>query len=374
MKRAAGLIFADSYDVELDKLTDKRTLAAVPFGGRYRVIDFSLSNMVNAGIRNVGIVMTHRYGSLMNHVKYGGTWDLARKENGLTYLPPCAYDNNSIIYENRLEGIQANLSYIRQMNEDYVIMTCCNYVSNLDLNAALQFHIRSGAKITGLYTKNPRNKQSTVEFTEYRVDPHQMITEVKFGDGALNAGMVTAMNTYIINRDYLVEMAEKTEQESKKSFRRDVLYPTIQEKQAMGYEITETMLFLDTISGYMKSNLELLDPSIRNELFRNPDRPVMTKVKDSAPSRYGKDAVATNSIIADGAVIEGEVHNSIIFRGVRIKKNAIVENSIIMQDTTVGEGVRLNYAVLDKNVIINDGRMLSGYITHPFYVEHRTII
>ena len=137
MKRAAGLIFADSYDVELDKLTDKRTLAAVPFGGRYRVIDFSLSNMVNAGIRNVGIVMTHRYGSLMNHVKYGGTWDLTRKENGLTYLPPCAYDNNSIIYENRLEGIQANLPYIRQMNEDYVIMTCCNYVSNLDLNAAL---------------------------------------------------------------------------------------------------------------------------------------------------------------------------------------------------------------------------------------------
>ena len=138
----------------------------------------------------------------------------------------------------------------------------------------------------------------------------------------------------------------------------------------MAYEAPETLLFLDTISSYMKSNFELLDRGMRDELFYNEYRPVITKVKDSAPTKYASEAKATNSIIADGAVIEGEVRNSIIFRGVRVKKGAVVEHCVLMQDVLVGEAARLNYAVLDTNVTINDCRMLSGYITHPFYVGH----
>ncbi|MBR0373181.1 MAG: glucose-1-phosphate adenylyltransferase subunit GlgD [Mogibacterium sp.] len=368
---AFGLIFADSYDVALDKLTEHRTLAAVPFGGRYRVIDFTLSNLVNAGIRNIGIITTQKYDSLMNHVRAGAEWDLNRKSTGLTFLPPySSEDIRKSVYENRLEAMQSNMAYIRNMREEYVIMTSCNYIGNVDFDKMLEYHISTGADITGLYTKNPHNKAGDIPSTEFIVEKDQTVSDVRITSDPAEGACIAA-NAYILKRQDLLEVLEHTIRENKTSFRRHVLIEAIERGyKFMAYEAPETLLFLDTISSYMKSNFELLDRGMRDELFYNEYRPVITKVKDSAPTKYASEAKATNSIIADGAVIEGEVRNSIIFRGVRVKKGAVVENCVLMQDVLVGEAARLNYAVLDKNVTINDCRMLSGYITHPFYVGH----
>lgn len=368
-----GVIFADSYDVDLKELTDKRTLAAVPFGGRYRVIDFMLSNMANAGIRNIGIITTRKYDSLMGHVRSGSVWDLDRKMSGVSFLPPFATGNMKSVYENRLEAMQANLTFFRNKREKYVLFGSCNYVANIDFKKMLDYHIATGAKITGLYTRKPVNKQLDLPTTEYKIAHDGRITDVSIVPGLLD-GMDAATNTYIIGREDLIDILEETLREGKKSFRRDVLIPEISKDRVMGYRSEDTLLFLDDISCYLKSTLALLDKDVRQELFHSEDRPIITKVKDSAPTRYGRDAVATNSLIADGAIIEGEVRDSVIFRGVKIKRGAVVENCVIMQDSTIGEDARLNYAVLDKNVIINDGRMLSGYITHPFYVAHKVVI
>lgn len=369
----AGIIFADSYDVELNQLTAKRTLAAVPFAGRYRLIDFNLSNMVNAGILDIGIIMSTAYDSLMNHVRSGSTWDLDRKESGLTYLPPHAFDNREFVYENRLEALQSNLSYLRNLKDDYILMTSCNYVANIDFAKAVEFHRQSGAKITGLYTREPLFKNETLPATRYLLDADGKLTDANITTQAGDHSVVS-LNTYVIDREYLIERIEQTMQEHQHSFRRDIVKKAIHEGEVALYEVPETVLFLDDITSYMRSSFALLQQELRTEIFFNEDRPIITKVKDSPPSRYGKTAKAVNSIVADGAVIEGEVRNSIIFRGARIKKGAVVDNCIVMQDTIVGEGVQLHYAVLDKNVIINDGRMLSGYITHPFYVSSKTVI
>ena len=368
---AFGLIFADSYDVALEKLTEHRTLAAVPFGGRYRVIDFTLSNLANAGIRNIGIITTQKYDSLMRHVRAGAEWDLNRKQTGITFLPPYASEDiQKSVYENRLEAMQSNLAYFRDVHEKYVIMTSCNYVGNVDFAKMLEYHIKNGADITGLYTKTPQNKDASVPATEFILNEDKTIADVEITT-EIKEGACVSANAYIMEREYLLDVLEKTIRGNLTSFRSHVLIEAIAEgRKVLAYEAPETLLFLDTMTGYMKSNFELFDRDIRSELFYNEYRPVITRVKDSAPTRYSSDAKVTNSIIADGAVIEGEVHNSIIFRGVRVKKGAVVENSIIMQDALVGEAARLNYTVLDKGSRINDCRMLSGYITHPFYVGH----
>lgn len=369
----AGLIFAETFDVALGKLTEKRTLAAVPFGARYRVIDFTLSNLANAGVRNIGIITTKNYDSLMNHVQAGDPWDLDRKATGIKFLPPFASGNYETLYENRLEALQSNLAFLRDTEEKYILLTGCNYVGNVDFADMLKCHIESGAKITAMYSKNSRNKDAGMPVTEFKVAEDGTIADVTISKG-ISDDMVIGANVYICDRDYLLAMVEQTLMEGKKSFRRHVLLPTIDSSKVMGYNADACLLFLDNMQSYMQSNLDLLQIAVRDELLDNKARPIITRVKDSAPTRFGKEAEVTNSYVGDGVIIQGTVKNSIIFRGAVIKKGAIVENSVVMQDTVIGEMARVNYAVLDKNVVINDGRMLSGYITHPFYVGHKELI
>ena len=370
---AVGLIFADSYDVDLDELTEKRTLAAVSFGARYRVIDFTLSNMVNAGIRNIGIITTQKYSSLMWHVRSGSVWDLDRKQSGLRFLPPFATENAGTAFDNRLEALQANLAYLREEKEKYVLFSTSNFVGNIDLDRMLKYHKDTGAAVTVLYTRKPLHKNQEMPITSYEIDADGRITGADFNSDYKEADNL-GISTFIMERERLISVLSKTAREGKTSFRKDVLSKLIETDKVMAFETDETLLFLDNLSCYLQSNLELLKGDMRKELFQNHRRPIVTRVKDSAPARYGKCAKAVNSIIADGAIIDGEVRNSIIFRGVRVKKGAVVENSVIMQDTTVGEGAHLNYAVLDKDVVIHDSRLLSGYLTHPFYVGKGTVI
>lgn len=369
----AALIFADSYDVKLDTLTEKRTMAAVPFGARYRVIDFLISSLVNSGVKDIGIITTTKYHSLMNHVRAGSVWDLDRKRSAITFLPPYATGARQSMYENRLEAMQMNLSYLREIDDDYIIFTACNYIGNVDFNGLYDAHLSSSADVTGLCTNNYLNKQPDLPVTEFRIEDGGQVANVRVSK-VHDPNMTIATNTYIVERKLLIEELARSVDAGQRSFRLDVLAPLVWEGRVNSFETPETLLFLDDTSCYLKSNLALLDKDIRDELFRKPGSPIITRVKDSAPTKYGAHAEVSNSLIADGAVIEGTVKNSIIFRGVHVKEGATVENSVVLQSASIGEDAHINYAVLDKGAIINDDRMLSGYITHPFYVGHNVVI
>ena len=368
-----GLIFADDRDEQVSEITTKRDFAAIPFGARYRLIDFFISNMTNSGIRNIGIIATTRYESLMEHVRYGAEWDLHRRNSGLTVLPPFSYYNADLRYENVLEALQANISYIKSSREPYVLFTCCNAVGNIDYSAMLEQHIESGARFTCLCTRNPLNMDPAVPATEYRTDDKGQIVDLTIG-GKLKKDSLISTNAYIMNREDLLNVLTESIDQNKTSLRNDVLRPALGNSKVMAYETDETLLYIDSVSSYLQSNLALLDPKIRRELFCQEMRPIITRSGNSSPAYYGEESEASNSIIAAGTTIEGTVRNSIIFRGVRIKKGAVVENCVINQDCTIGEGATLNYAVLDKGVIINDKRQLSGYTTHPFFAQSRTVI
>lgn len=371
---AVGIIFADDYDDRIDELTEKRTLAALPFGARYRLIDFGLSNMANSGVLNIGIIATTKYESLMGHIRSGQEWDLNRKNSGVTVLSPFSFrTSNKQRYENLLEGLQANISYLRTSREKYVIISCINNIGNIDYQAMMEKHKASGARVTCLCTTSPLNKEEGIQAAEYRMDKDGKIEEIIFTD-RVDDGAYVAANTYIMDRLDLLDLLEDSIEKNLTSFRKEILVPLTKTSDVIGYETGERILFMDTVSSYLKGNLALLDPEIRKELFRQETRPILTRVGDSSPGFYGPDAKVTNSIVAAGTVIEGEVRNSVIFRGVHVKKGAVIENSVINQNCTIGQDAKLNYAILDKNVIINDKRMLSGYITHPFVVKSFTII
>ena len=368
-----GLIFADAHDADVSELTLKRTFAAIPFGARYRVVDFFISNMTNSGVRNIGVVATTKYESLMGHVRYGGEWDLHRRKSGLTVLPPFSFANGEVRYENVLEALQANISYIANSNEPYVLFTCCNAIGNIDYSAMLEQHIASGARFTCLCTKNPQNKEPGVPATVYKVASNGIIEDIVIKDSA-SEGEYVATNTYIMTRSDLLELLSESIDQKKTSLRKDILTPALKDSKVMAYVTDEKLLFIDNTASYLKSNLDLLDADTRNELFRQELRPIITRAGNSSPAFYSESSNASNSLIAAGSVIEGTVKNSVIFRGVRVKKGAVVENCVINQNCVIGEGAMLNYAVLDKDVVINDKRLLSGYITHPFFVKSKTII
>lgn len=368
-----GLIFADEHSSDIGDLTTRRTFAAIPFGARYRIIDFFISNMTNSGIRNIGVIATTKYESLMGHVRYGGEWDLHRRKTGLTVLPPFSFFNGEERYENVLEALQANINYIKENSEPYVLFTTCSAIGNIDYSAMLQHHIDSSARFTCLCTKNPTNKTDGMQTTEYVLGEDNRIEDIIIHDDMTSDAYV-ATSTYIMGREDLLNILSESLEKNKMSLRKDVLKPALKDSIVSAYVTDEKVLFVDSVASYLKSNLDLLDSGVRRELFGQELRPIITRAGNSSPAYYGDESKSTNSMIAAGSVIEGTVRNSVIFRNVHIKKGAVVENCVINQDCIIGEGAVLNYAVLDKGVVIHDKRLLSGYVTHPFFVKKDSVI
>ncbi len=370
---ALGLIFADTFEDKAHELVAKRTMAAIPFGSRYRIIDFPLSSMVNAGIKNVGIITREKYHSLMGHVRSGAEWDLDRKTGGLFILPPYSMENIGSATLNRLGAIRANQTMLHDSLEEYVVFLGGSQVANIDVEDALRAHVESGARVTILYTKNAVNRSLDRPFTSLQLDGDRVTGIGKiFSDNETDSNV--SLNAYIFSRIDLIELLKKAGSEGLSSLRFDVIGQMLGTSYVHGYEVKSPVLFMDDLKSYLKSNLALLDAGIRDDIFSMDNRPILTKTKDSPPTKYGPNARAENSLIADGAIIEGHVRNSIIFRGVHVREGAVVENSVVMQNSDIGYGAKLDYAVLDKRVKINDGRQLSGYITHPFFVETNGVI
>ncbi len=372
---ALGIIFTDGFDVELDEITERRTVASIPFGGRYRLIDFPLSAMANAGLRNIGIITKKNYQSLMDHIRGGAEWDLNLRSTGLTFLAPFStlVSSEPEIYRNRLDGLKANIPFIKYRNEKYVLLMGSEFVMNEDLEDFFKSHVESGARVSIMCTAASLPKTTDTDSTYIDVDASGKVTK-QYISSTRPAGSRRSLNAYIMERKDLLNILENAVKTGKKSLRRDILSQLVENGEAHAYEAKGKILHIDSMESYLKCSLELLNRDTRVALFANEDRPVLTHIMDSAPTKYGKNAKVSNSIIGDGAIIEGEVRNCIIFRNVKIEEGAVVENSVIMNDTLVSKGARLGYCVMDKDVIIGDSRWLYGYITHPFYSKRGSVI
>lgn len=369
--KALGIIFSNIHERDIPELTKVRTLASVPFGGRYRLIDFVLSNMVNSGITNIGIIAKYNYQSLMDHVQSGKSWGLARKNGGLTILPPFNDASGGGVFNNRFEAIKSVSSFIRHNEADYVVMADCDIVCNIDLAPALKAHEKNNADITLVYRKKKVDASDTYRLV-LDTDANGKVTKVNMNDGAAGEKKVYT-DFMIISQRKLMYIIENSDKWGIKSFSRDIL-SNIKEYNIYGYEQDGYYAAINSLTDYYKHSMDLLDPDVVRELFYKGGAEIYTKVRDSAPAKFTDTALVRDSMIADGCIIEGEVENSIIFRGCHIAKGAKVTNSIIMQDSRIDTGSTLNCVIMDKAAHVLDGRLLSGHPTHPYYIEKESVI
>ncbi|MBR2453552.1 MAG: glucose-1-phosphate adenylyltransferase subunit GlgD [Clostridia bacterium] len=370
---AVGIIFSNIHDANIPEITRRRTMASVPYGCRYRLIDFPLSNFVNANIKNIGVVTHYNYQSLMDHIGTGKDWDLATRSGGIKILPPyiTAYDNtmSSGLYSTRLEALAGILNFISRAKEEYAVLSDCDTICNIDLKEILKFHQKNEADIT-VVAKNELLERSMVgKQTVIEATADGRITDIAEQTSNMLGEKLVCMNILIMSRLYLQNLVLDAIAHGYKDFYRDSMMSNVNTSRFFVYEHKGYHTAITSPAQYFKCNMELLSRDVRDDLLNNEKRPILTKVRNSAPTKYVDGAKVKNSLVADGCVIEGTVENSIIFRGVHVGKGTVVRNCILMQDTYCGEDVSLNCVITDKNVLIGDNCNLSGHETRPFYIE-----
>ncbi|MBQ7661493.1 MAG: glucose-1-phosphate adenylyltransferase subunit GlgD [Clostridia bacterium] len=373
---ALGLIFSNIHDTAVPELTRRRAIGSIPFGGRYRLIDFALSNMVNSDINKVGVITNYNYQSLMDHIGTGKDWDLARRSGGLKLLPPyvTAPDAADRAFSSRLELLKGAIDFLTRSDEEYVIMTDCDRVCTLDYQKVLDRHITSRADMTIVTKREKVNADGIGKEILIDADMLGRINDISEHTGADEGYHNVSMNIFVMKRAFLLTMIRSAIAHGYRSFYHDIVGKNLMHAEYYIYNFEGYSATVDSLPAYFACNMDILRPEVRRQLFDVPYHAVYTKVRSSAPTKYLDGAVVKNSLIADGCIIEGTVENSILFRDVHIAAGCVVKNSILMQDTILGRDVSLSCVITDKNAVIRDSRVLVGHETLPFYIDKGAIV
>lgn len=364
-RKVLGMIFANMHENTVPELTKERTMGSVMFGGRYRLIDFTLSNMVNSGIDEVGVITKSNYQSLLDHLGSGREWDLARKKGGLHLLPPFSHVTSGM-YRGRLEALYGVSDFIIRSDADYIIMSDCDVVTSMDYNPIIEQHIESGADITAVYANDVVSLEEARRSTVFGIGDDGRVHDVLINPSISGSANVS-LNTFILSKEFLKNLILEGAAKGLYSFEEDILQARTHQYKIMSYYHKDYFRKISSVVGYYSANMDLLDSEKRAMLFHD-NAPVYTKVRDNPPAKYAIGANVKNSIVADGCIIEGTVENSILFRGAKIGKGSVVKNSIIMQDGVIGAKCEINSVITDKIVRIKDGRMLTGSDNYPLYI------
>ena len=363
MDPVIGLISTNYSDSSFGVLLERRCFGSLPFGGRYRLIDFPLSNMVNSGIRTIGMVTPSYYRSLLDHVGSGTEWSLNRKLGGLFFLNGAPYGLTSGNFKFLIQDLLLNMEFFQRDHSEHVLFCASNKVFNIDFNDMIESHLQSGADVTFLY-KPVTEAHSAGLYLQMKEGSNRVIGG--HGNGSPNGGNL-CLDCMIVSKSILMRILE-----GYASFGHMDLNMVILENQSQldlrGYPFYGYVGCIDSVNDYIACSRDLFDRSITRELFWGPNR-IFTKVQDSPPTKYAAGSSVTNSYIGSGSIIEGTVENSILFRNVHVKKGAVIRNSIILQHSTVGERAYLDNVVCDKFVSISSHVTLTGTPDTCFMVD-----
>lgn len=368
---ALGIIFPNSYDALIPELVSERLMASIPFAGRYRLCDFIISSMVHSGISNISLICKKNYHSLMDHLGSGQEFDLARKNGGLNIIPPYA-QRQIQVYSGRIEALESIKGYLKKSTEKYVILADSNCAYNFDFRQLLKAHKQSGADVTLCYRKQEipkvflRPNSNTNKDLYYTLDLEDGRVKKIYINAKEEGDVNFCLNIYVIERKKLIDIIEDAYVHGYSYFTRDLLASRTEELNIQGYEYDGYVAQITDMKSYFDENMRLLEEENRDALFKGNS--IYTKVRDDNPTRYINGAKAKNVMVADGCVIEGEIENSILARGVKVGKGAKVKNCILMQDTVIEEGANIEYVITDKNVHVKSGKSLTGNESFQVYV------
>lgn len=362
-----GILFAYRDNPHLRELTSHRTVASIPFGGRYRMIDFMLSNMVNAGIVDIGVVMQEKCQSLLDHLGSGKDWDLARKRGGLRVLPP--FTNQARNFRGKMEALYGVYSYVEDIKQDYVVMADGDVACNIDLEAVFQSHLESGADITAVCTTNLSGDPKLS--TYFKINDTGRIVDVL--DSPHSPEGYESLKVYILSTKKLLELLDYCASHNLYSFTTAVLLGMKDKLNIQSYIYDGYVARLTTVASYYNRSMDLLQEDVAADIF-NPDHPIRTKDRSDPSTYYSPDSKCVHSLVADGCIIEGTVEDCVIFRGVHVGKNAVIKNCVLMQDTVIEEGAQICHIIADKDVTIKAHRTLTGHASYPLAIDKGSII
>lgn len=368
---AAGIIFSNLDQHTISELTTDRTLAAIPFGCRYRLVDFCLSNMINVDISNILIVANYNYRSLVDHIGSGKDWDLARRKGGIQMIAPFMTARSAAPVQNftHLEALCNMKEYILEFKEEYVVIMDADQVLNIDLNRVVEMHAARGADITMVTRPTDEAYAGKDRRMMVASDAQGKITTLVASQRYERNAPDTALNIFVMNTSYLVQLINNAEEKRLTSLI-DHMLSTYEHGNYYMYRYDGYVASITNFDEYYRASMELTTSDAAKEsLLWRKDAPIYTKVHNSAPTVYIGEAEVRDSMIADDCVIEGTVINSILSRNVHVARGAVVKNSILYFGTTVGKGASLNCVVADKDVYITDGVTLSGNENLPIYIE-----
>ena len=363
--KAMGIIFAS--DGNIGSLTSERTMGSLPYGGRYRQIDFHLSNMAAAGIRRVGIISRHSYQSLMNHIGDGEEWGLELEEGGLEFLTPFAQTTVGT-YRGKLESLNNAMDFLEYGDEDeLVVMIDSAVLSNVDLRAVLDAHVASGKDVTVVTKTGICNGEKKIDLA-LKVEDGEIKDMVV--DYVAPADYVASMDIFVLAKKFLMKSVKEMIARDKFHMDRDLVMGGWNRGvvSVNTYAFEGVAMFNESVEEYFANSMALIEKDIRADIFGGAHA-IYTKVRDRVPTYYGEGCEVEDSLIADGCMIEGEVEDSILFREVVIGKGAEVENCILFNDAVIGEGAELKYVILDKNVTVTPGAKLIGTKNSPIIVK-----
>ena len=364
-----GLICAFQTAPALGALIARRTGASLPFGGRYRLIDFSLSALQNAGIHDVGVIMERDYHSLLAHLGSGKKWDFSRNRGGLRLLTPFGLPGTFGEYRGTMEALGAVQTYIQDIPQEHIVLLRGDLCANIDLQAAMEQHCQMDAEITCVCI------DGKLQGLHHRCVPdgNHMLRELLLGVQDDGPGMAS-LEVYLMKKSVLLELIRWSVVRGKTHFHRDALRYFLTNGGRCGiYRHPGFAAQIQTTAAYYWANLQLLQREICDALFP-AERPVRTREQADVSTYYSDTAKAVNCLVANGCYIEGRVENSILFRGVRVEKDAVVKNSILMQNSIVSRGAVLSCVIADKNVSLSPYLTLAGSVQLPLVVPKGTAL
>lgn len=351
MEKIVGIITANYDTPELNELTRERTIASLPYCGRYRLIDFPLSNMVNSGIDTVGLILPYKYRSIIDHIGIGSEWSLDKKNGGLFVLPGSAFGIGGSSARFLLRDFGRNNVYLRRAAADYVVVTSANIVCNMDYTELFSHNKQSDADMTIVYKNAVRDNAYLSSVT---LDGDKVIDISK----GVKAGDKAFMDTFIIKRDVLVDIVEGYDTVSYSDLF-DCIRDAFGKLKITAVEFNGYSKSIFTVPAYFDGNMDSFANEVDKDLF-SQERPILTKVQDSVPTKYNKECTVKNCTIPAGCVISGTVENSVLFRDVVIEEGAVVKNSIVMQNCTIKSGAIVENAIIDRRNIIECGTVIKG--------------
>ncbi|WP_432404385.1 glucose-1-phosphate adenylyltransferase subunit GlgD [Wukongibacter sp. M2B1] len=367
MKDLMGIINLSESEEAIKELTYNRPIATIPIAGRNRVIDFTLSNMVNAGIHNVAIFTQGKSRSLMDHIETGKDWDLDRKIDGLFVLNPVINLHNLTFHNGDIENFKNHMDYLEHSKQSYVLLARSYMICNANYAEVFKYHKETGADITIMYKKMENNYHKFLNCDTLNLDERDKVLNIGRNTGTTKFYNMS-METYIMKKGLLLEIIKNSIATGSSQYLKQAILQSISKLNVNAYPFNGYLSCVNSIQNYYRTNMELLDIEVSQELFHKNGL-IYTKVKNEPPTEYTDSARITNSLVANGCIIEGVVENSIIGRGVKIERGAVVKDSIIMRKSTIEECVYLKDVILDKYVYITKGKVLSGDKSNPFVVK-----